>query len=250
MATTLAEITRLQTRVATLPPQIDLNPRFDEWGISVRPQFKRPTCSVFAVIGALEYAFAQHRGNGVHLSVEFLNWAGHRATGRTVDGGFFWELWNGYEAYGVCDEATLPYDTAAFDNDLNPSDAVLNAAVKSKGVAKRLHWIKEWDPKTGLTDDEFEGVKRALADGTPVCGGFRWPHQAEWTDNVLHMREPHEVRDGHSILLSGYRDDDSQPGGGVFLIRNSGDRERLSAMPYAYACLYMNDAAWIEPRVT
>ncbi len=37
-----------------------------------------------------------------------------------------------------------------------------------------------------------------------------------------------------------------QPGGGVFLIRNSGKGEHDAAISYEYMRAYMNDAAWVE----
>jgi C1A family cysteine protease len=54
------------------------------------------------------------------------------------------------------------------------------------------------------------------------------------------------VRDGHSVLLAGYRDDAAQPGGGVFIFRNTSREGRDGFMPYAYARLYMNDAVWVD----
>ena len=60
------------------------------------------------------------------------------------------------------------------------------------------------------------------------------------------MCPPEAVRDGHSVLLIGYRADPTQPGGGVFTFRNTANGGRDGAMPYAYARTYMNDAAWIE----
>ena len=56
-----------------------------------------------------------------------------------------------------------------------------------------------------------------------------------------------DVFDGHSIVLSGYRDDATQPGGGVFSIRNSGGNSRTGYMSYEYVRAYMNDAACIDP---
>src|SRR5688572_4910177 len=85
-----------------LPKAVDLRPRFWEWGLGPRRQGARGTCSVFTMVGALEYAAAQRQGRGTYLSVEFLNWAGHKAVGREADGGFFSDLWKGYRAYGVC----------------------------------------------------------------------------------------------------------------------------------------------------
>ena len=53
-------------------------------------------------------------------------------------------------------------------------------------------------------------------------------------------------RDGHSVLLVGFRDDTAQPGGGVFLIQNTSKGPRDGAMSYEYVRAYMNDAAWIS----
>ncbi len=55
------------------------------------------------------------------------------------------------------------------------------------------------------------------------------------------------IRDGDGIILAGYRDDPAQPGGGVFMIRNSGGESRNGYMSYEYVRTYMNDGAWIEP---
>src|SRR5688500_11287794 len=78
-----------------LPDAVDLRPEFDAWGLGPCRQGARGTCSVFTVVGALEYAVACRQGRSMRLSVEFLNWAGHRAADRRVDGGFFSELWDG-----------------------------------------------------------------------------------------------------------------------------------------------------------
>ena len=70
-----------------LPESVDLNPRFEQFGLPTRPQGGRGTCSVFTFVGVLEYAFAVQSGKGVLLSVEFLNWASHKAADRSADVG-------------------------------------------------------------------------------------------------------------------------------------------------------------------
>ena len=50
----------------------------------------------------------------------------------------------------------------------------------------------------------LDAIKQTLATGWPVCGGFRWPKQDQWKNEVLQM-SPAEVFDGHSVLLVGYR---------------------------------------------
>ena len=79
----------------------------------------------------------------------------------------------------------------------------------------------------------------------PVCGGFLWPRKPEWKAGVLEIASRENVRDGHSVLLVGYRDDPAQPGGGTFLIQNTSKGPRPGAMSYEYVRAYMNDAAWV-----
>ncbi len=52
-------------------------------------------------------------------------------------------------------------------------------------LALRLEWIKEWNVNTGLTEAHLAAIKGTLAAGWPVCGGFRWPKEAQWVDGVL-----------------------------------------------------------------
>ena len=227
-----------------LPSSIDLRPKFEHWALQRRRQGPRGTCSVFTVTGALEYAAAQKRGHGMRFSVEFLNWAGHTAVHRTADGGFFSELWKGFDQYGICPEEDLVYQTH-YDAALQPASDALDHAAANKSLGLKLHWIKEWNPHTGLTEAHIRAIKSTLAKQWPVCGGFRWPKKANWTDHVLQMCPPEDVFDGHSVLLVGYRDDPTQAGGGVFLIRNSGGDGADGFLPYSYVSAYMNDACWI-----
>jgi hypothetical protein len=197
--------------------------------------------------GAIEYAVASRQPSArpTRLSVEFLNWASNRATQTSVDGGFFSDLWKGLITQGVCPEMDMPY-ADHFDPAAGPSEQALTQARSIKDLALRLHWIKEWDPKQGLSGEQFAAIKRTLQEGWPVCGGFLWPKQERWENNMLQMCRREAVRDGHSVLLVGYRDDESLPGGGVFLIRNSAGSSRDGLMSYEYVMAYMNDAAWVD----
>jgi C1A family cysteine protease len=224
----------------------DLRPTFQKWGLPLRSQGSRGTCSVFAMTGALEYALASRQQTGTVLSVEFLNWASNQATTNSNDGGFFSDLWAGYEVYGICAETNLPY-LQSYDSSLHPDKVALQRAKEVATAQLRLHWIKPWDVTTGLTGAQFLEIKRTLSNGWPVCGGFRWPKHAQWQKNVLQMAAAADVFDGHSVLLVGYQDDATEPGGGVFLIRNLGGGAQDGAMSYEYVRAYMNDAVWIKP---
>ena len=148
---------------------MDLRPEFQRLGIEPRVQGQRGTCSVFAIAGALEYALARRSGSGERLSVEFLNWASNAAIGETEDGGFFSDLWTGFETYGVCGEQDWPYRDK-FDPLVEPSEQAQRYARERRELGLRLHWIKPWNPHTGLTDVEFRAIQRSAA---PAMAGVR-----------------------------------------------------------------------------
>jgi hypothetical protein len=227
-----------------LPSSVDLNPSFRKSGLEPRAQGKRPTCSVFVVAQALELAVARKTGRGRRLSVEFLNWASNDATGKPRDGGNFLDLWKGFQKYGICAEEAMPY-LERFRRSGAPTAEARAGAKELLALGFRLHWIKEWDPHRGLTSRQLQRIRETLAAGSPVCGGFLWPKQQVWEKSILQMCPRDAVRDGHSVLLVGYRDDPELPGGGVFLIRNSGGEHREGLLTYEYVKAYMNDAAWI-----
>lgn len=223
---------------------VDLRPEFEKLELTTRSQGSRGTCSVFTVTRAIEFALGRHNRLESRLSVEFLNWASNRMLRQKRDGGFFSDLWKGFEEYGICDEEEMPYQQE-FDRRRRPSEAAIAKAARRRAADLTLHWIKPWDPKRGLTNDQFAAVKKTLAQGRPVCGGFLWPKQPRWEGNVLQMASRENVRDGHSVLLVGYRDDPELPGGGVFLIQNTSKGPRDGALSYEFVLAYMNDAAWV-----
>lgn len=233
------------TAASQRPPEVDLRPEFQQRGLAPRQQGGRPTCSAFTVTGAIEFAAAKKQGHGVRLSVEFLNWAANKACGDTEDGGFFSDLWKGFAAYGICVEDDMPYQ-AKLDPASEPSASASAGAKTRLALGLQLHWIKEWNVNTGLTADHLSAIKTTLGKGWPVCGGFRWPKQEQWVNGVLQMCPPDAIRDGHSVLLVGYRDDAAQPGGGVFIFRNTAGAGRDASMSYTYAQNYMNDAVWVD----
>ncbi len=228
-----------------LPASADLRPLLEQYGFTARRQGDRNTCSVFTMTAALEFAIAKRQGHCPRLSVEYLNWAANKACGDTEDGGFFSDMWKGFSGYGLCAEDVLPYKARCHSSLAPPPEALADAQPRLH-LGLRLHWIKEWNVNTGLTDAQLTAIKRILSQGWPVAGGNRWPIKPKWVDDALQLCGPEAVRDGHSVLLVGYRDDAAQPGGGVFIFRNTAPPWRDGLMPYAYARQYMNDAVWID----
>ncbi|HZZ42623.1 MAG TPA: DUF2961 domain-containing protein [Tepidisphaeraceae bacterium] len=238
--------TQATTNSGAIMDTVDLRPIFKKWGLNVRSQGERNTCSVFTVTDALEYALAQKDHEGTRLSVEYLNWAAGQATGKPRDGGFFSDIWKGFSNYGICPQDDLPY-SATFDANIHPDESAARHAQSVRNAGLRLHWIKPWDPTHGVSDEQLDEIKNTLRKQWPVCGGFLWPKKTIWSDkNILEIAPRDGVRDGHSVLLVGFRDDPAQAGGGVFLFQNTSRANRDGYMTYEYAKTYMNDAIWVD----
>lgn len=208
-----------------LPASVDLRPTLLDLGLPPRPQGARGTCSIFTTCSAIEFAYAGHTGQPVRLSTEFMNWAAGQAAGQPSDGNFFHNALAGFARFGVCAEAAMPYESA-FDAARQPSPEALEdaAALRQQSIGTLIaHWIVPWEPdRFGLSDEHFAEIKRVLASGYPVAAGS-----------------------SHSRLLVGYRDDDTQPGGGVFYTQDSAIN-RFDEVTYEFVRARVADAFWVE----
>ncbi|MGL6196346.1 MAG: C1 family peptidase, partial [Thermoguttaceae bacterium] len=237
----------------TLPASADLTPLFEKYGLTLRDQGTRETCSVFTIVGAVEFAVGKIQGKTEHLSVDYANWAKNQHARRPGDGGFFNDTWRGVRNLGICPEKDLPY-SSEYDANLNPSEECVAKGKKLIEENKlELNWIKRWNPKTGLTENEFTEIKRAIHNGSPVCVGLRWSHSRVIENGVMLAVPAEKVYDGHSILFVGYKDTenesgegmDDSTGGGYFIFRNTNNPNHEEKMSYEYAKEFANDAVFI-----
>jgi C1A family cysteine protease len=205
------------------PRQVDLRPEFNRWKLPLRQQGTRNTCSVMTTVGALEFALARRQDRGVPLSPEYLNWACNQVIkNQTADRGqFFHDLLAGYERYGICPDSQMRY-IAKFSPQYKPSEQAMNSASQIRTNDLRAHWIKKHDGKVGVSEELLEQARATLRQGWPVCGGSY-----------------------HSVLLVGYRDDSSLPGGGEFIIRDSGNNQNTT-MSYQEAKARLCDLIWYD----
>jgi hypothetical protein len=213
---------------AGLPSAVDLRPVFKRLGLAPRAQRHRPTCSVFTTAGAMEFAVSKHFGRPSPLSVEYLNWAANQVIGNKTQsrGQFFRHLLKGFDRYGICLEADMPY-LAKFDPEAKPSEAASKRAKEIRELGLQIHQIAE--DVAGETQPEqrrelaFRKVKETLARGYPVAAGSH-----------------------HSLLLVGYTDDASKPGGGVVLTRDSG-KGAYSSVTYDHVRMKMGGFFYVTP---
>ena len=229
-----------------LPATVDLRPKFKKLGLVARDQARTggsDVCSLFAITALADFELASKDPNSPRLSEEFLVWAANEATGLKGDQAMFYEAVHGLNALGICSDALMPF--ASGGNPKPPSAKAL-ADAKQRSARWKVEWIKRWDVKQPLTDQEFEAIKRALANGHPVAVGMRW--QKSGPVNLLDVAV--EVFDGHSVVFVGYEQDAKKPGGGVFIFRNHGGprfgSDGHGTISYAYARAYVNDALWLK----
>jgi hypothetical protein len=213
--------------IVPLTNAVNLRSSFEEFKLPVKRQGARNTCSVMTMVGAMEFAVSKKLNQGIPLSAEYLNWACNQVIHNSTQdrGQFFHDLLKGYETFGICTETEMPY-TAKFTPDYEPSIAATNHAGVIRAYGLRAHWLKPFAPKPGVSDDVLEQVKATLRQGWPVCAGSF-----------------------HSVLVIGYQDTDSAPGGGQFYCRDSG-QGRENTMSYQEAKGRLCDLLWFDTAAT
>lgn len=150
---------------------------FEKYGITVKDQGSRGTCSVFAIVGVLEFEYAHRLRQTEPLSVEYLNWASKMVTDEIIDGSFFNDAIDGLKKYGICSNDYFPYYYTNYTKKVQPSDAALKDAEGRKNA--EIIWIKEWDPEKGMTLEQLNIVKHQINEEHPVAIGFQWPKKGE-----------------------------------------------------------------------
>ena len=230
----------------------NLRPLFDEYGLMIKDQGGRGTCSVFALVGVMEFEYAHLFGQRIPLSVEYLNWASNQVTGEAEDGSFFSDALSGQHKFGICEDSLFPYYSRNYTKKVAPSTAAVKDGKRRRNV--EVLWIKKWDPNTGMSDDQIGIVKSEIRQNHPVAIGFQWPKNDEKyrrMENGMMTIPPREgVFDGHSIIMVGYTDEPSVPGGGYFIFKNShgpgyGDHG-YGKMPVEYLSKYANDGVAVR----
>jgi hypothetical protein len=80
----------------TVPPEVNLIPDFQKFGILPRVQGDRDTCSLFAITALAEFECARNsQPPHPRLSEEFLTWAAKAATAHKQDQAMFYEAVQG-----------------------------------------------------------------------------------------------------------------------------------------------------------
>jgi Papain family cysteine protease len=249
-------------------PEVDLRPKIRQFGLPIRNQGNRGTCTVFATTFLIEYQKAGMSGSsGARvLSEEYLNWAGNKVSHESSDGGFFTKFIPGYETWGIAGAKQMTY-RATYNptHPVRPSKAAIASAQAMFPVKYPFVILKVWDNSKGMTRAELQRALAALRSGRPVATGIWWlstfatvnvdgvPLLKDYPRSANSNPDPSKnpMFDGHSIDLVGFKQSPAFPGGGYFIFRNSFGRSFGDAgygfVSFQYLRAYSNDAIAIAP---
>jgi papain like protease len=251
-----------------LTPEVDLRSKIRQFGLPVRNQGNRGTCTVFATTFLIEYQKASMPGaTGARiLSEEYLNWAGNKVAHQAVDGGFFTKFIAGFRAWGISSARTMTYRPAYNStNPDRPSKAAIASAKAMFPVKYPFTILKVWDNTKGMNRAELQRAVATLRSGRPVATGIWWlsnfatvkvhgvPLLKDYPRSANSNADPSKnpMFDGHSIDLVGFKESPMFPGGGYFIFRNSFGRSFGNAgygfVSFQYLRAYANDAIAIAP---
>lgn len=249
-------------RPAELRPEVDLRPQFIQLELATRNQGRRPSCAVFAVVGALELQVARSLGRPVALSEEYLIWATRQSLGLKdappkaqedgsgdEDAGFsLVEVVQALRAFGIPDREAMPYSLTRSEGQWPrpPAEAMEQAASRRTINAWRI---------TGRSPAvAVDNLVHVLNLGQPAVIGVRWPPHRTLTRTALLSQQVPREDYAHAVTLVGYRCPPDQPQEMVFIFRNSWGRQwgagGYGFMTRRYLERHLLDAIFLELPAT
>ncbi|MBB6051210.1 C1 family peptidase [Armatimonas rosea] len=209
-----------------LQPDADLRPLIASYGLPIKAQGARGTCSVFAMTFLLEYNWASWgEKNKTALSEEYLNWATNKATNNQNDGDFFKNIAAGFKSYGVGDAALAPYQSA-FNPGWQPTKSAIDGGTYRS--LEQKFWVVFDDGVMGKSQEELDKVCHLLDNKIPVAIGQAWPNTKQGATYTFgsalglnFLNDFTGPKGGHSMVAVGYKRSKEYPGGGYLIFRNS-----------------------------
>lgn len=238
-------------------PVVDLRSRYTELGLWVKDQGIRPSCSVFAIVSALEFQSAELSGKAERFSEEYLLWATRKTLNRppsapdatanpekleNVDEGFaLQEVVTALRTYGIPPLARM-HSRFAGDPAAEPSADVVKEARTSRRVS--VHTLPGRDAPTLVLN-----IVHALNAGIPVPVGLAWPAEVNYRSGHLNT-QPVIPDGGHAVTIIGYKSPTGHIEDAVFTFKNSwGVRWGVNgygSATYAYLSQHLHNAVVLE----
>ena len=227
---------------------------------AIRDQGQRGTCVAFASIALCEFAEKCQ----YDLSPQFLYWSCKRRDDiPNITGTYLATAQEALYEDGVCEERLWPYCPNPLVNDHDEVDEGQGPAPEDAVEYAQYHKFS----CRPLSSNAYRQYKKILASGKPVVvavavfnswmtNPYTWetgcvpmPYMEMNNDGVWHLVE--KIDGAHAMCLVGYVDDDSVPGGGYFIVRNSWGQDWAAKckegaghalIPYRYIAMFTDSA--------
>lgn len=245
-----------QAILNALKPDADLRSQITSYGLAVKDQGDRGTCSVFAMTFLLEYNWASWgEKNKTQLSEEYLNWATNKTVNNQNDGDFFKNISKGFKNYGIGDAALASYQSV-FNPGWQPSKSTIDGGTYRS--LEQQFWVVFDDGVMGKSQEELDKLCHLLDDKIPVAVGQAWPLTKQGAKykfgsalGLNFLEDFSGPQGGHSMVAVGYKRSKEYPGGGYMIFRNSwgaaSGYEGYWLLSFSYVRKYAYDAyaaAW------
>ncbi len=203
----------------------------------IRNQSLRGTCVAHACAALREYQSGQTLTN---FSEQFLYWAARQQPListflKNRPGTLLLFGMNALKTYGICSEADWPYNPDPIPGNEEQGPPPPDVLTKAKANRIQEHWFLL--PRDVLNLKTYLDAGRAIVFTVPtfdIWGGVmtdrtgvvRMPLAAEKPVNRFAW-----LNSTHALLMVGYQDDQTVPGGGYFIVRNSWGTDWASQCP-------------------
>lgn len=256
----LSATAEIKAKIAALPPPAaaaagDGSPSFvnlSSFFGPIRNQAFRGTCTAFAMTALHEY-YMRASGDSEDLSEEYLfqlqkaldrvDPPGNPRDPNTVQSGsWLISAASVLSRFGQCLEATYPYNPGTSEKDTNnfrPRTPAADAEAPKYKLTPRM-----------LQPTDVAGIRAALAGGSPVAVSFTvyksWFQAADTirTGRITMPFDGEQPIGGHAVCLVGYQDDDTNAGGGYFILRNQWQRVGLEFGGNATSVLWAQESQY------
>lgn len=207
----------------------------------VKYQGGRGTCVSFTVTAQREYWLRKLGLPADDLSEQHLYWNCKQHDGWAGGGTWIHIAMQRLMADGICREVTWPYSGLVDPANEGHNPAPVGAA-DDAAQYKILNFAE-------IGANQIATMRSWLSEGHPIAFTAMiydyWQTNPLWTTGDIRLILPGDASlGGHAMLMVGYEDDESVPGGGYFLVRNSWGEQFASGgiqppgylrMPYAFA---------------
>lgn len=217
----------------------------------VKAQGKRGTCVAFALVGLREFLL----DGPIQLSEQHMYWGCKQRDGFEDEAGStIHDGLSALRAFGVCPESDWPYSDVVIAQNESHGPLPEQAAKAAKDFQMRhttaVSRSNVIDIKQVLAgDDTHEGMPVAIS--VLVFNSWLHSHATQQTGKITMPLPGEEPQGGHAMLVVGYQEDTSAPGGGYLILRNSWSSDWAghspeapghAVMPYSYFEMFAMEA--------